>query len=295
MVRLLACAVLLAANGVTYAIDSVSLQPTRREAAATLIQKELERLADSQDSKAEVASLKAVATEVARLVPENVLVRQLLDDVDSAEDEPTSPKQAAHKLRGTLREVANILRFERKVEAQSPEGFPEATPIGEIAIKSYPDHRLARTHISPAASEDAGFFRLFAHIKSNAIEMTAPVQMTYGPANDKKLEPQSMAFFYEVQTIGKTGEHGHVKVVDVPASTVVSIGMRGDYSDDALKQAQKLLDKWLKQHAEQYKADGPLRVMGHNSPMVPVKDRYFEVQIPVSATNKDRSLEAGKS
>jgi hypothetical protein len=41
------------------------------------------------------------------------------------------------------------------------------------------------------------------------------------------------------------------------------------------------LQSWLKQHEDRYEAQGSLRVLGFNSPMVPVVERYFEVQIPV--------------
>jgi hypothetical protein len=111
--------------------------------------------------------------------------------------------------------------------------------------------------------------------------MTAPVEMIYGRDNNSRARPQAMAFIYESQAVGEIGQHGKVNVADVPAATVVSLGMRGDYTDDALAHAQNLLQSWLKQHEDRYEAQGSLRVLGFNSPMVPVVERYFEVQIPV--------------
>jgi hypothetical protein len=81
--------------------------------------------------------------------------------------------------------------------------------------------------------------------------------------------------------VGEIGQHGEVNVADVPAATVVSLGMRGDYTDDALSHAQRLLQNWLKEHEDRFEAQGSLRVLGFNSPMVPVAERFFEVQIPV--------------
>jgi hypothetical protein len=40
------------------------------------------------------------------------------------------------------------------------------------------------------------------------------------------------------------------------------------------------LSAWLAAQT-QLEADGPLRVMGYNSPMVPARKRFFEVELPV--------------
>jgi hypothetical protein len=111
--------------------------------------------------------------------------------------------------------------------------------------------------------------------------MTVPVEMTYGKDNNSRAHPQAMAFLYESQAVGEIGQHGEVNVANVPAATVVSLGLRGDYTDDALAHAQSLLQSWLKQHHDRFEVKDSLRVLGFNSPMVPVAERYFEVQIPV--------------
>ena len=44
----------------------------------------------------------------------------------------------------------------------------------------------------------------------------------------------------------------------------------------------------LAAHAGSLDACGPLRTMGHNSPMVPASRRFFEVEIPVRWTERAR-------
>jgi hypothetical protein len=70
-----------------------------------------------------------------------------------------------------------------------------------------------------------------------------------------------------------------VEVVDVPAATVVSLGARGYMTEDQVALARKRLERWLEGQIGQV-ADGPVRVMGYNSPFVPASRRFWEVQIP---------------
>lgn len=165
--------------------------------------------------------------------------------------------------------------FKPVVEAPLPDGFPTYTPVGKIEVKHYPAYRKAQ------ASGGSAFPTLFAHITGAGISMTAPVEMTYQQDGPPVGREQSMAFLYGNTSIGAPGQKGNVNVVDVPAATVVCIGMRGQRSDDVLKQAEQQLRSWLEQNKSRYKQNGPVRVMGYNSPFVPRDRQFFEVQIPV--------------
>jgi hypothetical protein len=57
-------------------------------------------------------------------------------------------------------------------EASLPAGFPGPGPAGEVIVKTYPSHRLART---AGQGANGGFMQLFRHIDRNDISMTAPV------------------------------------------------------------------------------------------------------------------------
>jgi hypothetical protein len=142
--------------------------------------------------------------------------------------------------------------------------------VGRVVVKRYPSYRVAR------AQGGNTFWTLFQHIKQNDVEMTAPVEMTL----DDEMRQQDMAFLYEHGAQGRTGQQGRVDVLDLGATTVVSIGMRGNRSDAALERAKTAVQAYLQ--AEGLMPTGPWRVLGYNSPMVPADKRFWELQIPVA-------------
>lgn len=176
-------------------------------------------------------------------------------------------------------------------EAKLPAGYPAPGPVGEVVVKTYPASRVALvSSADPGGASPNGLFRpLFDHIRREGIAMTSPVVMRYdAPASDEgATRLRSMAFVYANPDIGRTragGDEGGgspVEVVDVPALTVVSIGVRGNYSEAHLRKAVAQLDAWLEAHVGEYtRADLP-RYLGYNSPFVPWFLRYGEVQLPV--------------
>lgn len=161
-------------------------------------------------------------------------------------------------------------------EASLPAGFPGPGPVGEVIVKTYPSHRLAR---SSGQGANGGFMRLFRHIERNEISMTAPVVMGWGD----KPAPESMAFLYGKPTLGAVGRDPAdplVVVEDAPETVVVSIGLRGAYDEATVKRGCEQLRGWLVKHPEWTEA-GPPRSLAYNSPFVPGFAKYSEVQIPV--------------
>ncbi|MGD9633060.1 MAG: heme-binding protein [Pirellulales bacterium] len=222
------------------------------------------------------SDLRAVMLKVKQAAAKNPLVEQTLASA-SAPDASASDMQAA------LREAAEILSFEPVEEAPLPKGFPSLTPVGEIRVSRYPAYRVARTTVS-SDEDGAAFWRLFRHIQSRKIAMTSPVEMSYDEGGAKPQRAE-MAFLYRSVEQGELGRDGAVEVVDFPPQLVLSIGWRGDTNDDNVSAARQLLDAWLRANAAEYCASGKMRVMGHNSPFVAKQKRYFEVQIPVTATS----------
>lgn len=159
-------------------------------------------------------------------------------------------------------------------EAKQPEGFPSPGKVGEIIVKSYPAYRAAVVKRSDANSNQM-FRTLFNHIKKNDIKMTAPVEMTFDERGES-----SMAFLYREADLGSLGKDGDVQVEDIPASTVLSIAVRGDYSKENWDQNVSKLNEWL-DAAKEWQANGPPRYFGFNSPFVPKFLRYGEIQIPI--------------
>jgi len=218
---------------------------------------------------------------------ENVMVtrrfKAVLAKVATIED----AKLGAKLLWEALRDGEGVLAFRMVKEAELPVGFPEPTPVGEIRLKKYPAYRMAAAKQS---GETFAFWTLFGHIKKNEIAMTAPVEMTFGESEKERGRMKQMAFLYGSQEIGQVGKDGAVNVVDVEPMLTVSIGMRGEAAERGREEARGYLEEWLKEHAKEYRAAGPLRMMGYNSPGVASGKRYFEFEIPVEGVEKTDSL-----
>lgn len=223
--------------------------------------------AKDQPAAEQLETFQAVAKVVSEKCPDNALVMEQL--------------QAAHSreaLEAALQKSYDMLSFRMEKEADLPSGFPNPTPVGEIQVKQYPAHRLART----ASQEDSGFFKLFAHITVNRVAMTAPVEMTYQADDKNGLQQIDMAFIYGDKKLGKAGEKlGGITVQDIPALMTVSIGLKGNIDSMKAAEAEQRLERWLAQRPSEYERAGNLRVLGYNSPQVPVDSRYFEVELPI--------------
>lgn len=186
---------------------------------------------------------------------------------------------AAAELREDLTRWVSDLRFRPIMEAELPPGFPELpTPIHEIEVRSYPGYRMAQASMGGRGDQGA-FWKLFQHIQTHEVAMTAPVETTYGEAGLGS-GPEQMAFLYEGPTQGSTGMDGSVEVLDVPAAQVLSIGVRGNDNRSAIAAAEEALRSWLETHQE-WQVAGPFRIFGYNSPGVRGLRRCFEVQVPV--------------
>ena len=168
-------------------------------------------------------------------------------------------------------------------EASLPEGFPPPGPVGEVIVKTYPAHRLAR--VTAEGGSNGMFMKLFRHIERNDIKMTAPVEMSWPQEGEKpSRDPDAMAFLYGSTAIGEPGadaEDPGVIVEDIPEMQVVSIGLRGGYDAKTFRRGHEQLEAWLAEHPEWKPAGGP-RTLGYNSPFVPNFFKVSEVQIPVT-------------
>jgi hypothetical protein len=227
----------------------------------------------------QVALYRAAAADTLRQHSANVFARDVLRKalVESAGLEDAY--HASWMLRGALDEVRGLLAFRPLMEAARIEGWPDFTPIGELQLKRYPVHRLAR--LWTARNPDKAFWMLHNHIKRHNIPMTAPVEMTLESLDGEVDRPVAMAFLYPSDRAGQPGLDGEIEVEDVSAGTTVSIGLLGEPPGRWLGQARAALAEWLQQRAGDYEAAGPPRLLIYNSPMVPPGRRYAEFQIPV--------------
>lgn len=235
-----------------------------------------------KDASRRFELLKSGADQAFDSCKENLMVREIISKSLRESTKVESVATKADMIRTALLETLVILTFKPKVEAPVPAGFPAPTPVGVVEIKKLPVYRMAKV---ANGGGNGSFFTLFNHIKKNNIEMTAPVEMTMAEKNGKFTE-SSMAFLYQQTTLGKTGPQGNVAVIDTTESLVASIGMIGSPSTTALDSAKRWLLEKIKASSQPYEVVGELRVMGYNSPFMPEKLRYYEVQLALKANEK---------
>lgn len=218
----------------------------------------------------------------AELPAESLAAERLLDAVDAAAVVGSDQdRDRARRLAARLAEVADDLRFAPLREAPTPADWPAPAPVGDVVIKEYPAYRMATAPMRSQGDMSA-FGKLFRHIQSNDIPMTAPVQMDHAAGVDREVgERRGMSFLYEDQARGQVGKAGDVEIVDVPAAIWASIGARGYETRDSIDDLRAALLAWLRQHAARYEVVGPLRVMGWNSPSVRGDRRFYEVELPL--------------
>jgi len=239
------------------------------------------KLVEQAPAKEAMAALEAASAEAMRALGEQSLIQARLKDALATAKAETDAAKALRRLKRDLESTALDLVFAPRMESPTPEDWPAPTPVGEVAILDYPTYRLARASMQSDSQrgQNSAFWKLFNHIQSNSISMTAPVEMSYAGAKGEEA-PQWMAFLYGARSIGTPGTAGEVEIVDVPAARVISIGRRGAMSERALKASRDQLDAWMVAHPE-WEVCGPARSMGWNSPMVADAKRYWEVQVHV--------------
>lgn len=287
-------------NGIIHVIDSVLVPPApaRRGAVRTLLELAIDRgvpLFNQGQVEAcaaiyEIAAAGALAAGDDLTAAEQKALRDALTAarrVDDAREGAWILRRALDEALGSLDRPAPAARTAQPAprrdagaayvrEAALPQGFPAPGPVGEVVAKDYPRYRAAR-----AAGGRFAFGMLFAHIKSNDIAMTAPVEMAMDESPSGAMDMRSMAFLYASPELGETGRDGRVEVVDLPPQRVLSYGMNGPVTSDKLAAARRSIEARLK--IDGLKRDGGWRLMGYNSPMVPETKRFYEFQLPVAA------------
>lgn len=257
---------------------------SRAEAAG-----EIQAALGSPGVRPALGDLKALAESVIeRLEGEgsDLELRRLLED--SRWNAVLDPNMARGELAKGLWNFSEEIAFEPILEADLPRGFPEPTPVHGIELKELPTYRLARAESRPGGS-DGSFWKLFLHIQRNDIPMTAPVEMTF---KDSARGPKeaAMAFLYGSTDIGEPGTDGSLVILDTEPTWVVSLGGIGRPDQGALERGRERIEAWLASRPD-LRIDGSWRLMGYNSPMVPVKSQFYEVQVPVAQVEPEPASE----
>lgn len=171
-------------------------------------------------------------------------------------------------------------------DTKLPVGYPAPTPPGAVELKHYPTIRRAEFRASGNAGSmgQRGFWPLFQHISRNDIAMTAPVEMEYADTDgDDQTDQWTMAFLYHTPENGPTGTDGQVVIVDTQPKTFLSLGVQGRQGWTQVEELAKTLDAWLATQTD-WQRTGEARTLGYNGPNIPMKNQWWEVQIPVERT-----------
>lgn len=164
---------------------------------------------------------------------------------------------------------------------QAYEKAYDKTPSNKIEIKNIPPSKTLVTQKEGYYFKHSNglFMRLFNYIKNNDVAMTTPVEA--------RMDNASMLFYVGSNDEQKAlNDQKEVEVVLAPERTVASLGMKGSYSENNFKKAEKRLMEWLDGQTE-YVAKGEAYGVFWNGPFMPGFLKHFEVHIPV-----EKKLEA---
>lgn len=259
----------------------------------------MERTQEEQ-AAAESASAAATTADDADTVPEEwIATTRVAGAVSRVGGDTTAAIERFEDPRKGL-----VYRFQRaKIDTPLPVGYPEPTPPGAIDLKRYPSVRRAEVTgtTRPEQGRNSAFWPLFRHIESRGIAMTSPVEMDYHgesfdrPASDelpegRREQPWTMSFLYRTfddgpadpQTDAPPADDGRRRVIvrDTQPVTMLSIGVRGDYSAPNRRRALEQLEAWLAENPEWVRVGDP-RALYYNDPFVNPMWKWAEVQIPV--------------
>ena len=151
----------------------------------------------------------------------------------------------------------------------------DRTPVGTIEVKELP----ARKALAASASgsyfqrDNQLFMTLFDFIKTHDIAMTVPVEA--------EVDSAQMRFFVGADNSKSDVTSSEaVAVTEMPSQTVLSIGIRGAYSDPSFQRGRKALEQWLNGNTEWRAVAEPYAVYW-DGPYMPVPFRRSEVHIRI--------------
>lgn len=152
----------------------------------------------------------------------------------------------------------------------------EPTPPGEIEVKTLPAATLIRSESKGSYFDRSNglFMPLFRYIQKRDIAMTTPVEA--------EIEPGEMAFYIGPDGLKQelTNDPG-VSVELVEERLVLSVGLRGSYSEENYDKALAKAQAWLKENPD-YEASGDARMIYWNGPYVPSMFKKSELHLPVT-------------
>lgn len=156
------------------------------------------------------------------------------------------------------------------------------TPVGKIEIKEIPAHQrlTAEGKGNLFEARSAAFGKLFDYIQRHEVAMTVPVEAS--------VSANAMSFFVGEKDTGKTLQSDeNIEVQRRPSIEVLSIGLRGAYTQSLYEKGYSRIREWLAEHPE-WQSKGEPYVVYWNSPAVPGILKVSEVHQPVRSATDTR-------
>ena len=89
-----------------------------------------------------------------------------------------------------------------------------------------------------------------------------------------------VSFLYRSREIVPAEIADNIELKDIPAMTVVSLGLKGAYSYESYQQGLKRLSSWLEKNPDYQRVGNPRRFF-YDGPYVPDGMKRSEIQIPI--------------
>ncbi len=161
------------------------------------------------------------------------------------------------------------------------ESIYPATPVGAIEIKTVPEAIVlhARADLPYFDHFVPAYLALNDYIKAHRMALTVPVEADTDDRSRMRFYPGSGDREKDLKPAEK------VTVETMPARTVVSVGLRGDYRQRTYETGLKKLREWLAAHPE-WREAGPPTTAYWDTAFVPGFLKRSEVQIPVQPTGE---------
>lgn len=163
----------------------------------------------------------------------------------------------------------------------SHQAYPQ-TPAGVIEVKQLSE-ALVMEAKEPGKNyfnrgrDATPFMKLFRYIQTNKIPMTVPVEVN--------VENNEMLFYATPDSEAGTLENQQdVNIRTLPDRTVVSIGLRGQYSQVNYDKGKAKLQIWLQSHPE-WNAIGKPYAVYWNAPYTLPFLKHSEVHIAIELIN----------
>jgi hypothetical protein len=147
------------------------------------------------------------------------------------------------------------------------------TEVGVIEVKTLPAATVMSAGMR-GGDRNAAFRDLFRYIQDRKVPMTVPVELEQGTNS-------AMRFYLNRSlTNNLPAPSDTVALTGRSERTVVSLGLRGSYSEKHYSEALTRLAQWLTEHPEWAVAGDAYQVFW-NSPFVPFFLKRSEVHLPV--------------